>query len=58
MLSFFLLIRKVTPSVVHGGDVGEDREVWSDGCQYLDEEEDPSEDEDDDYADSHDSGDQ
>ena len=25
-----------------GGDVGEDREVWSDGCQYFDEEEDPS----------------
>ena len=35
-----------------------DREVWSDGCQYFDEEEDPSEDEDDDYADSDDSGDQ
>ena len=21
-----------------GGDVGEDREIWSDGCQYFDEE--------------------
>ena len=41
-----------------GGDVGEDREIWSDGCQYFDEEEDPCEDEDDDYADSDDSGDQ
>ena len=38
-----------------GGDVGQDREVWSDGCQYFDEE-DRSEDEDDDYADSGDSG--
>ena len=28
-----------------GGDVGQDREVWSDGCQYFDGEEDPSEDE-------------
>ena len=39
-----------------GGDVGEDHEVWSDGCQYFDEEEDPSEDEDDDYTDSDNSG--
>ena len=34
------------------------RSRWSDGCQHFDEEEDPSEDEDDDYADSDDSGDQ
>ena len=39
-----------------GGDVGQDREIWSDGCQSFDEE-DRSEDEDDDYADSGDSGD-
>ena len=38
-----------------GGDVGEDHEVWSDGFQYFDEEQDRSEDEDADYADSDDS---
>ena len=37
-----------------GGDAGKDREVWSDGRQYFDEEEDLFEDED---ADSDDSGD-
>jgi hypothetical protein len=36
--------------------VEEDSEVLSDGCQYFDEDEDLSEDEDDDYADSDDSG--
>ena len=59
--------RKVTPlQVVVTGlsrdrivslDVGEEGEVLSHGFDYFDEDEDLSEDEDDEYADSDDSGD-